>query len=393
MARETYEALLVQVAERDATGSALLGGRRTKVDEVQRVLRPNEALLEYLVTPTRLIAFVLTPSAVRSVVTDVSVDDLARRVRLTRDMLGQPRSPPETDAEVLHTLHGLLIAPAERAGLLRGVKRLIVVPHSVLAYLPFAVLQREGVRRFLVEDYSLLHLPSAAALAVVRGSSATPPTAARAGAFAPFPGTLPGSAREAQTFRRAVPDAEVVTGKRATESALRQALSGGGLVHLATHGVMNPRNPMFSRLELAAGTGGPEDDGRLEVHELLTLRIASPLVFLSGCETGVGAAWSTQFARGEDYATLAQAFLYAGARTVTATLWQIGDNGAAAFAERFYSHLQTAPPDEALAAAQRELLRGSRFASPFYWAGYQVIGESALLPAAHKPATRAVSRR
>jgi CHAT domain-containing protein len=147
------------------------------------------------------------------------------------------------------------------------------------------------------------------------------------------------------------------------------------MVHVATHGVMNPRSPMFSRIELAPGGSGSSDDGRLEVHELLTLRITAPLVFLSGCETGVGAAWSTQFARGEDYATLAQAFLYAGARSVAATLWQIGDNGAALFAERFYAQLKTMSPAEALAAAQREMSRDPRWASPYYWAGYQIFGQ------------------
>ena len=377
-ARGAYEALLAQVTHRDTTGTALLGGRQAKVAEVQGALRPNEALLEYFVTSTRLITFVLTARAVRAVTTDVPIDDLANRVRLARDLIGQSSS--NADIEVLGALHGLLIAPAERAGLLEGVKRLVIVPHSVLSYLPFAALRREGAPRFLIEDYSLLHLPSAAALAVVRSSAMAAPMPSRAGAFAPFSRTLPGSVREVRAFQRAVTEADRITGKRATEWALRKALSGGGIVHLATHGVMNPRNPMFSRLELSGGTGRPEDDGRLEVHELLALRIASPLVFLSGCETGVGAAWSTQFARGEDYATLAQAFLYAGARTVAATLWQIGDEGAAAFAERFYIHLRTVPPDEALARAQRELLRGARYSSPFYWAGYQVIGESALLP-------------
>jgi CHAT domain-containing protein len=164
------------------------------------------------------------------------------------------------------------------------------------------------------------------------------------------------------------------------------------MVHLATHGIMNSRNPMFSRIELAPGRGGANDDGRLEVHELLGLRIGAPLVFLSGCETGVGTSWSTQFARGEDYATLAQAFLYAGARTVAATLWQIGDDGAAVFAERFYAQLRTMAPAEALAAAQREMLRGSRYASPYYWAGYQVIGESEPL-GPHRLATLSVERR
>ncbi len=59
----------------------------------------------------------------------------------------------------------------------------------------------------------------------------------------------------------------------------------------------------------------PADDGQLEVHEIIGLRVHSPLVFLSGCETGLGGAWSTGFAPGDDFATLARAFLYAGLGT------------------------------------------------------------------------------
>jgi CHAT domain-containing protein len=138
---------------------------------------------------------------------------------------------------------------------------------------------------------------------------------------------------------------------------------------------MNVRNPMFSRIELARGTGDSHDDGRLEVHELLGIHIGATLVFLSGCETGLGAAGSTPFAQGEDYASLAQAFLYAGARTVVSTVWPIGDAGAAEFASRFYAHLRSESPPEALASAQRDLARSPRWRAPYYWAAYQVIGD------------------
>ena len=111
------------------------------------------------------------------------------------------------------------------------------------------------------------------------------------------------------------------------------------------------------------------------MHEILGLRVRSPLVFLSGCETGVGAAWSTGFAQGEDFATLARAFLYAGARNVIATLWRVDDEGAAEFAARFYQHFPSAPSAEALALAQRETLADSRWRAPYYWAGYVLSGE------------------
>jgi CHAT domain-containing protein/tetratricopeptide (TPR) repeat protein len=396
-ARSTYEALMVRIAELDGAGAALLGGRRTGAREVQLALRSGEAVLEYFVMPERVVLFVVTRDDVRSLSVDTPLEDLARRVRLARDLLGVPESSPEEVGAVLGALHAVLVAPAERAGMLRGARRLVVVPHSVLAYLPFAALRREATGRYLMEDYALLHLPSAAALVVLRsGSDAAPEGSGPSGqptSFAPFPRSLPASLQEARAFGRAVPGAVSREGTSATEVRLREALSGGGVVHVATHGVMNLRNPMFSRIELAGGAGSPGDDGRLEVHELLELRIHAPLVFLSGCETGVGAAWSTQFARGEDYATLAQAFLYAGARSVMGTLWRIGDEGAAAFAERFYLHLSREGSPEALASAQRELLHSAPFAAPYYWSAYQLSGDGEPVSGSHNRGVVSVQRR
>ena len=375
--RSAYENHLVRAGELDAAGAALLGARRVTAGEVQRALGSTEAVMEYFVTAERVLVFVVTRDVVRTIAVPIAMDDLVRRVRLARDLIGRPGSRPEANSDVLIGLYDVLVAPVEQAGALRGSRRLVIVPHSVLAYLPFAALKRSSTGRYLMQDYVLLHLPSAAALGALRNSDPSiqyqdpgaPPIV-----FAPFPDALPGSGLEARAFRQTVTGAQIKEGSSATEVNLRTALSGGGVVHVATHGVMNSRNSLFSRIELARGSGGPVDDGRLEVHELLGLRIKAPLVFLSGCETGVGAAWSTQFARGEDYATLAQAFLYAGTRNVMATLWRIGDKGAAAFAERFYTHLALMPPADALAAAQQDLLKSPRYGSPYYWAAYQVSG-------------------
>jgi CHAT domain-containing protein len=95
-----------------------------------------------------------------------------------------------------------------------------------------------------------------------------------------------------------------VEGRRANERRFRQALAEAQVVHVATHGTLNVLNPLFSFLEFAPGPEErAENDGRLEIHEVLGLAINSSLVFLSGCETGLGASWSTEFERGEDYAT------------------------------------------------------------------------------------------
>jgi CHAT domain-containing protein len=376
--RSAYEALLVRVTERDAAGAALLGSRGISVSEVRRALRPGEALLEYLVTPRRLILFVVTRERVSQLTADISRDALTDRVRLARSMLGRANADDGSD-KLLRGLHESLVAPVERAGLLAGVRRLIVVPHSVLSYLPFAALVEERSGRVLVEHYAILNLPSAAALTALRGVESAAPAAttgsSTATGFAPFPRTLPGSMIEMRALARSRGGVRGIVGTDATEVRLRRALSSSGTVHIATHGLMNARNPMFSRIELARGTGDPHDDGRLEVHELLGMHIDATLVFLSGCETGLGAAGSTRFAQGEDYASLAQAFLYAGARSVVSTVWPIGDAGAAEFASRFYAHLRSESPPEALASAQRDLFRSPRYRAPYYWAAYQVIGD------------------
>jgi CHAT domain-containing protein len=162
-------------------------------------------------------------------------------------------------------------------------------------------------------------------------------------------------------------------GKASSEPGVRRALEAGESVHLASHGSQNSQNPLFSRVVAGRRSGpGPEADGRLEVHEILGIRTTSPLVFLSGCETGLAAAGLEPFAQGMEEGSLAQAFLAAGAGVVVATLWRVGDAGAADLAERFYRHLGPGiSAAEALARSQREAI-GSRTGSD--WAAYAVWG-------------------
>ena len=204
--------------------------------------------------------------------------------------------------------------------------------------------------------------------------------------FAPFPVGLPASRGEARSFARTVRASTANVGPTATEARLRAAIQSGALIHVATHAVMNPRNPLFSRIEMSGTrSGASEDDGRLEVHELLGLSSSSPLVFLSGCETALGAGAFTPFETGEDFTTIGQALLYTGARNVVATLWRIDDGAAAQFADRFYTALQQQSATDALAAAQRAMITDPQFRSPYLWAAYQISGAGTLIEPSAKP--------
>ena len=371
-----YESLVVSAGDTQLSHDVRAGGSK-KISAIQHALLPDEALVEYMVTPDRLLIFVARSNSLTQLSSPITEGEIAGRVRIARGIAAKRGNVNTRDNAVFRALDELLIAPVEKSHAISGVKRLVIVPHASLTYVPFAALiAQDG--KYLSDRYSILHASSAASLASGRAASAAQPRSSRAIVLAPFPDLLPATRREARDVERSLSSTRVLLGASATEGALRSALTQSSIVHVASHGVLNTRNPLFSRIELARssrpGVSSSIDDGRLDIHELLGLNVVSRLVFLSGCETGVGSAWSTDFARGDDFATLAQAFLFSGAREVVATLWRLDDEAAAVFASAFYKNMKVVPPAEALARAQLEVRRDPRMKAPYYWAAYTLTG-------------------
>jgi len=380
-ARAEYEEQLARDAL--SPGDRLLGFGAVSLEQVQSQLGDDEALLTLLSGPERLDLFVVRRNTVIHRSVAVARRDLAVRVRVLRERL-TARTAPEIPPG-LAELDRLLLAPVRDAGALRGVSRLFVVPHGALTVLPFAVLWNEASGRFLVEDFVVSYLPAVAAMNAPGLGDAAPPLEPPS-VFAPLPDSLPGTVREARAIARLFPGTRIRLGRSSTEDDVRRALEAGVPVHLASHGSQNPQNPLFSRMIVGrSGEHASGRDGRLEVHEILGIHTASPLVFLSGCETGLLDAGQQPFVRGMDEASLAQAFLIAGAATIVATLWPVADAAAAEFTEHFYRHLKTGlPPAEALTLAQRDGL-GTR--SGLGWAAYTAWGIGGRKPGALVRAT------
>ena len=389
-ARNEYEALVARTSDAGRSAATLLLGSGVTPVQVRARLESDEALIEYFVTPSRLLIFVITRSGLTTLESAEGASSLAARVRLARDLM-QSRRGDDAAASVLRALYTAVFAPVQASAALRNVRRLVIVPHGVLTYLPFSALLDARTNEYLVERYSLLHASTAGAFVAMRSAAATTESGrAVAAVFSPFPDELPATREESRTFLVAVTPSEAHLGRTATEHRLRAALESGGIVHVATHAVMNARNPLFSRIELAGDRGSTSsDDSRLEIHELLGLRSSSPLVFLSGCETALGAAGSTPFDAAEDFTTIGQALLYAGARNVVATLWRIDDSAAAELARRFYEALGTSTVVESLAKAQRAMIADPRNRRPYLWASYQVSGAGTerILPANRRVAS------
>ncbi len=379
-AQESYADLLLEARERAPRHAALVAPDVATWQGVARRLTSDAAFIEYLVSDSTTLGFVVTSDTIAVLDLGMRRQELARLVDFTRAVL-TPR-PPLRDAErgsdslwrgPLRRLHAALIAPVEATGMLVGKSRLVLVPQGELQYLPFAALM-DTAGRFLVQRYQLALTPSASVWIALGDRPAGLPGVGLL-AFAPQPATLPGSNQEVAAIRRvAGSDAQVLTGDAATESAFRRLGPAQRVLHLATYGVLNKQNPLFSYVKLAPDGA---EDGRLEVHEVFGLHLAADLVVLSACQTGLGSGALADVPAGDDWVGLTRAFLHAGARHVMATLWPVDDWATAALMERFYGGADVAAdPAGALAEAQRALLSARGTAHPFYWAGLVVVGGS-----------------
>lgn len=157
-------------------------------------------------------------------------------------------------------------------------------------------------------------------------------------------------------------------------TATSPALAEFGIVHFATHGILNDKHPELSGvvLSLVDERGRPED-GFLRLHDIYDLNLPADLVVLSACRTGVG-----RQIKGEGLMGLTRGFIYAGARRVVASLWKVDDEATAELMKRFYRHMIEGRkrPADALRLAQIDVMRSSeQWSAPYYWAGFVLQGD------------------
>ena len=277
----------------------------------------------------------------------------------------------------LRRLYRHLSPPVEAEGLLRGKQSLLIAPHAELHYLPFdALIVSENPDRYLIERYEISYVPSASVWMRL-GERTNHNRVERVLAMAPRDRVLPWSVDEVEAIGRIFGErTTVLIGSEATERTLVRSISQYDIVHLATYGILNKHNPLFSFVELNAGGGG-DDDGRLEVHEVFGLNLNAHLVVLSACQTGLGSGALADVPAGDDWVGLVRAFLYAGASNVLATIWPVQDRATAQLMEEFYGYLESgSSPSEAVTLAKRASLSSRKTAHPFYWAGFVMVGGS-----------------
>ena len=376
-AQKAYTRLLIQLRESAPDYARFISPQTLSWRSVASRLKPDEVLLEYLLSDSASTVFVVTRDTVAAIDLHVTHDALANLVEFARRTMEKSgTSSPELWRIPLRRLYLYLIQPVEQRGYLRGKRTLVIAPHSELHLLPFgALIQRGRADHFLIEQMQVLYTPSASAWVQLSARSRVQPRQSVL-AFAPRVDRLPASRDEVLAIGHIYGSgATIRIGSQASEPQLRRDLARAGTVHLATFGVLNKHNPLFSFVELAPSG---KDDGHLEVNEVFGLGLKGQLVVLSACQTALGSGAIADVPPGDDWVGFVEAFLQAGAGSVLASLWPVDDRATATLMEEFHKRAAKGyAPIAALAEAQRTLLRNSRTARPFYWAGFVINGAAA----------------
>jgi CHAT domain-containing protein len=419
---DQYQQVLAAIRKSSPQYSALTQPQPLDLKGIQRELDSNTVLLEYSLGEERSYVWVITQNSLKTyelpkrqeienVVRRVS-ESLAARTIVTAESPAQRRTRiASADAEyqkAASELSRMILAPAY-ADL--GNKRLVTVADGALEYVPFAALA-VAPNRPLIVDHELVSLPSASAFALQRqilanrplapetvaviadpvfstnddrlssGARVNEPAVTRIIQHGPGgPGQLsiprlPFTRWEADQILAVSPAGSTL---KAVDFNANRAIAGSGelshyrYVHFATHGYVDTERAGFSAIVLSMfDKEGKPQDGFLRTHDIYNLKLPAELVVLSACETGLG-----KEVTGEGVEGLTRAFMYAGARRVVVSLWNVNDKATASLMQRLYTEMLRShkTPAAALRAAQIEMLRTRQWQSPYFWAPFVMQGE------------------
>ena len=399
-AQEAHRDVLDSIERLNPELASLVSINPLKAREIQELLSPNVALLEYFLGEETRLVFVVTREKVLAVSLAASPEKLFNTIQRFREEAVEGISPLRSGSEdydkTLSVLYDILVHPVEKE--ISHVEHLVIVPHGILHYLPFQALRttREGKQGYLVESYAVSYLPSASVLKYAR----TKNKENRKNIFAAGNPTtellpLPAAEKEAREVSALFEDKLVLTGERATENLVKTKSPHYDVVLLSTHGEMIHEDPLRSNLRFVPA---PDNDGRLTVDEIFDMDIKANLVTLSACETALARGEGGGFPQGDDLVGLSRAFIHAGTPSTLASLWKVADESTVKLMQTFYRNLQSMSKAEALRQAQLELMRTSvpytaqrgmvitklagyepgtaiECSHPFFWAPFILVGD------------------
>jgi len=364
-------ALLDMMAGRDTETTRQIATPLSPQQLTAAAARNGENIIAYWVHPEAVYVWLANSRGeVESVRVPLRPGQLPRLVDRARSFRYKP------DLNAWRQLYTLLIQPVAGKLPREGRRMLSLLPHGPLLQIPFAaLLGPDG--RYLIEDYSLRAAPAAGNFEngkpahkgryVLIGDPRNPHLPA-----------LPGAKLEVERVASFAPaGVQLITGAQAQMARVRSEASEAQVLHFATHAIEDATQPFQSFLVLS-------DKQRLTAQAIHELRLSADLVMLTACRSGSGRISA------DGLLGFTRAFLYAGASSVIAPLWDIPDDATVSLVEEFYRLYTTkGNKADALRGAQLKVLQALRAGKvtqataagpmplpehPALWAGFVLQG-------------------
>ncbi len=329
--------------------------------EIQNLLDEQTALIEFSASDGEYFAFVLTDEETRVVKklgTEREIGELLGQFRFQIDAMRNGGAKTSESIlrtrQILSILYSKLLKPLENAV---GFRRLVIVPHQDLNYIPFHALF-DGFG-YAIENREIIYAPSAGVWAHCLTKSR--PTTEKVLLFGAADEKNPQVRGEIESLAEMFAESVSFLDEKATRNALFANAESANILHLACHGKFRSDNPLFSSLQLG--------DGFLTVRDAYNLNLETcRLTVLSACETGI-----SEIAKGEELLGLIRGFLSAGVPCLVLSLWTVEDESTAELMKIFYANLKKdLPVSTALRFAQCEMLE--KYPHPFFWSPFFVVG-------------------
>lgn len=341
-----------------------LGGRLS-LPQLQALLRPDEGVLEFHAVGDQLVVWTIRANSFEGRALALPQAALAREVdEFRRSIIERKR---DVDAQG-QALYNKLMGSVKLGEGANPITRLFIVPHGPLHYLPFQALH-DG-QGYLIARTAVAVWPSAS----VGGQLWARPSKTVSALLAfGNPATqenvpLPGAEREVNEVSALFKQKQIFVQRDATKMTFKLRANQSAVLHVAAHAEVDDVDPLFSRILLA---NDGQDRGLLEAREVYGLDMRSvSLVTLSACESGLG-----KVQKGDEIVGFTRSFLSAGASSMVASLWPVADDSTEALMTRMYQSMsEGADLMDAMRTAQTEVQKRRRFAHPFFWAPFNVIG-------------------
>jgi len=366
----------------------------------QKLIDSDLALINYFYDDESMFIFLLSQNGLMGFVQPFTID-LAGTVKNVREfeiatlLSSGSETVHQAYLQQLQNLYSQLIKAVRVE--LQGIRKMIVIPHGIIHYLPFVMLVDEvngsdfRKQPYMLHDFTIQYAWSAALWAKEIPYTSVP-RLSYAG-FAPtfnFTGSENGinniyrSALSNLTFSsREIEDAQTLFGGRvfidesATKESFRLYAPARHILHLATHAIVNNEHSLQSGLAFAE-VSGSQGDQFLYAHEIYNLKLSAEMAVMSACNTAYG-----ELAEGEGVMSLGRAFFHAGCRSVIMSQWPANDLTTYGLIQKFYQHIAYGQhKDEALRNAKLAHIANADAlnAHPYFWAGMIAVGDMRFLP-------------